>query len=116
MWKIIGSPGYPVDPDKARARAEETYDRGVPRSGVLRQMMAILKQPNRGIRLHSLNIPTLVIHGLADKMVHVSGGRATAAAIPGSELLLIDGMGHDLPPALFETFVGAIRTVADRAV
>ena len=42
-------------------------------------------------------MPTLVVHGLADKMVHVSGGRATAAAIPGAELLLIDGMGHDMP-------------------
>jgi pimeloyl-ACP methyl ester carboxylesterase len=116
VWKIIGSPAYPIDTEKGRARAEETYDRGVPRSGVLRQMIAILKQPDRGVRLHSLTIPTLVIHGLADKMVHVSGGRATAAAIPGSELLLIDGMGHDLPPALFETYVAAIRRVADRAV
>jgi pimeloyl-ACP methyl ester carboxylesterase len=60
-------------------------------------------------------VPTLVIHGLMDKMVHVSGGRATAAAIPGSELLLIDGMGHDLPAALYETFVSAIRRNADRA-
>ena len=78
-------------------------------------MMAILKQPNRSARLRSLHVPALVIHGLADKMVHVSGGRATAAAIPGAELLLIDGMGHDLPPALFETYVAAIRRVADRA-
>ena len=54
-------------------------------------------------------MPALVIHGLADRMVHVSGGRATAAAIPGAELLLIDGMGHDLPRALFETFPDAIR-------
>jgi pimeloyl-ACP methyl ester carboxylesterase len=116
VWKIISSPAYPLDEVKGRERAADTYDRGVPRSGVLRQMMAILKQPNRSVRLRSLNVPTLVIHGLADKMVHVSGGRATAAAIPGSELLLIDGMGHDLPPALFETYVAAIRRVADRAV
>jgi pimeloyl-ACP methyl ester carboxylesterase len=115
VWRIIGSPAYPLDEQEGRKRAEETYDRGVPRSGVLRQMIAILKQPNRGARLHSLRVPTLVIHGLADKMVHVSGGRATAAAIPGAELLLIDGMGHDLPPALFETYVTAIRKVADRA-
>jgi pimeloyl-ACP methyl ester carboxylesterase len=115
VWQLIGSPEYPVDEDESRKRAAETYDRGVPRSGVLRQMIAILKQPNRGVRLHGLNVPTLVVHGLADKMVHVSGGRATAAAIAGSELLLIDGMGHDLPPALFETFVSAIRRNADRA-
>jgi pimeloyl-ACP methyl ester carboxylesterase len=60
-------------------------------------------------------VPALVVHGLADKMVHVSGGRATAAAIPHAELLLIAGMGHDLPPALFETFTAAIRRTADRA-
>jgi pimeloyl-ACP methyl ester carboxylesterase len=115
VWKLISSPAYPLDQEQGRQRAGDTYDRGVPRSGVLRQMMAILKQPNRSVRLRSLSVPTLVVHGLADKMVHVSGGRATAAAIPGAELLLIDGMGHDLPTALFETYVAAIRRVADRA-
>jgi pimeloyl-ACP methyl ester carboxylesterase len=60
-------------------------------------------------------VPTLVIHGVADKMVHASGGRATAAAIPGAELLLIDGMGHDLPPALFSTIVDAIERTTERA-
>ncbi len=55
------------------------------------------------------------MHGLADKMVHVSGGRATAAAIPGAELVLVDGMGHDLPPALFESIAEAIRRTASRA-
>ncbi len=115
VWRLIGSPAYPLSDDEARQRAGETYDRGVPRSGVMRQMIAILKQPNRSVRLRGLQVPTVVIHGLADKMVHVSGGRATAAAIPGSELLLVDGMGHDLPPALFESFVSAIRRNADRA-
>ena len=60
-------------------------------------------------------VPALVVHGTADRMVHPSGGRATAAAIPGAELLLVDGMGHDLPPALFETFADGIRRTADRA-
>jgi pimeloyl-ACP methyl ester carboxylesterase len=115
VWQLIGSPAYPLSEEESRRRAGETYDRGVPRSGVMRQMIAILKQPNRSARLRGLQVPTVVIHGLADKMVHASGGRATAAAIPGSELLLIDGMGHDLPPALFETFVSAIRRNADRA-
>jgi pimeloyl-ACP methyl ester carboxylesterase len=115
VWELIGSPAYPVDEEEARQRAAETYDRGVPRSGVMRQMIAILCQPNRSIRLRSLQVPTLVVHGLADRMVHVSGGRATAAAIPGSELLLVDGMGHDLPPALYESLVSAIRRNADRA-
>jgi pimeloyl-ACP methyl ester carboxylesterase len=74
----------------------------------------VTTQENRTRRLHGLRVPALVIHGTADKMVHPSGGRATAAAIPGAELLLIEGMGHDLPPALFETFADAIRRTADR--
>jgi pimeloyl-ACP methyl ester carboxylesterase len=78
-------------------------------------MLAVLTQPNRSARLHAVRVPTLVVHGMADRMVHVSGGRATAAAVPGAELLLIDGMGHDVPPALFETFTAAIRRTADRA-
>ena len=77
--------------------------------------MAVLTQPDRTHRLRSLRLPTLVMHGLADKMVHVSGGRSTAAAIPGAELLLVDGMGHDLPPELFEGVVEAIARTADRA-
>jgi len=114
-WKLIGSPAYPIDEQEARARAEETYDRGVSASGVMRQMMAVLTQPNRSRGLASLRIPTAVVHGAADKMVHVSGGRATARAIPGAELLLIDGMGHDTPRELFGTFTDIIRRTADRA-
>lgn len=115
FWRLIGSPDYPQTEEKVRARAEETFDRGVSPAGVMRQMLAVLTQPNRAPRLRSVRVPTLVVHGLADKMVHVSGGRATAAAVPGAELLLITGMGHDLPPALFGTFVSAIRRTADRA-
>ena len=114
-WKLIGSPGYPQSEEQIRERAGQTYDRGVSASGTMRQMVAILTAPNRSAKLRALSMPALVVHGLADKMVHVSGGRATAAAIPGAELLLIDGMGHDLPPALFETFADGIRRTANRA-
>jgi pimeloyl-ACP methyl ester carboxylesterase len=114
-WRLIGSPAYPQTSEQIRARAEETFDRGVSANGVMRQMLAVVTQPNRGARLRALRMPALVVHGLADRMVHVSGGRATAAAIPGAELLLIDGMGHDVPPALFETLTAAIRRTADRA-
>lgn len=114
-WTLIGSPAYPQSREEIEKRAGETYDRGVSAAGVLRQMLAVITQPSRGARLRSVRVPTLVIHGMADKMVHVSGGRATAAAVPRAELLLIDGMGHDLPEPLFETFVSAIRRTADRA-
>ena len=115
IWRQIGSPGYPQTDAQIRARAEETFDHGVSAAGTLRQIMAILTQPDRGKRLHSLHVPTVVIHGLADKMVHVSGGRATAAAVPGAELILIEGMGHDMPAELFDTFVEAITGNARRA-
>jgi pimeloyl-ACP methyl ester carboxylesterase len=115
MWHLIGSPGYPRPDQDTRDVACRTYDRGISPRGTLRQMMAILTQPNRAKRLRDLQIPTVVIHGMSDRMVHVSGGRATAAAVPGAELLLVDGMGHDLPPELFRTFADAIARTASRA-
>ena len=115
LWRMIGSPHYPDTTESIRERAGETWDRGISRAGVARQMGAILTQPDRSRALRGLRVPALVIHGTHDKMVHVSGGRATSQAIPGSELLLIPGMGHDVPRDLHETFVEAIRRVADRA-
>jgi pimeloyl-ACP methyl ester carboxylesterase len=115
LWRLIGSPEFPDSTETIRERAAETWDRGISRAGVMRQMGAILTQPDRSRALRSLRVPTLVIHGTHDKMVHVSGGRATSQAVPGSELLLIPGMGHDVPEDLHETFVEAIRRVADRA-
>jgi pimeloyl-ACP methyl ester carboxylesterase len=114
FWAIIGSVAYPDTREAVLERAGETWDRGISGSGVLRQMVAILAQPDRSSRLKEITAPTLVIHGLGDKMVHVSGGRATARAIPGAELLLVPGMGHDMPAELYDTFVDAIRRVADR--
>jgi len=115
MGALIGSPGYPEPADSARARAETTFSRGLSGAGVLRQMMAVLSQKDRAPRLRELNLPAAVIHGMADRMVHPSGGRATAQAIRGANLLLIPGMGHDLPPELFGTYVEVIRQTADRA-
>jgi pimeloyl-ACP methyl ester carboxylesterase len=114
-WQLIGSPGFPVDDEKVRERAGETWDRGFSAQGVLRQMLAVLTQPNRTRDLRSVRVPATVVHGLADKMVHVSGGRATSTAISGSELLLVEGMGHDLPVEMFEEFADVIRRTADRA-
>lgn len=114
LWRLIGSPAYPDTEEAVRERAAETWDRGVSRAGVGRQIAAILTQPDRTRELRTLDVPALVVHGLADRMVHVSGGRATARAIPGAELLLVPGMGHDLPAALTDTFVDAIHRNAQR--
>ncbi|GAA1936139.1 alpha/beta fold hydrolase [Nocardioides hwasunensis] len=115
FWNVIGSIAWPTPPERLVERAGETFDRGYSANGMMRQMLAILTQPDRTPRLRRLQVPSLVIHGTADKMVHVSGGRSTAAAIPGAELVTVDGMGHDLPSALFDDFVAAIRRTADRA-
>jgi pimeloyl-ACP methyl ester carboxylesterase len=114
FWKLIGSPAFPEDPEIVRQKAFDTYDRGISASGVLRQMMAILTQPNRTASLANLPMPATVIHGLADKMVHVSGGKATARA-SGAELVLIEGMGHDLPRQIWPKVIDSIRATTDRA-
>jgi pimeloyl-ACP methyl ester carboxylesterase len=114
-WAAIGSPAYPTPADETRDRAAETFDRGISPSGVLRQMQAVLAQPDRTVALRQVKVPALVIHGLKDPLVHVSGGRATAAAIPGAELILIPGMGHDMPRELWPVFVDGIARTAARA-
>lgn len=115
MGGLIGSPRYPEPPEDARARAEETYERGISAAGVLRQMLAVLTQPNREKALGALDLPAAVVHGMDDRMVNPSGGKATATAIPGAQLLMIPGMGHDLPVDLWETFAEVIRRTADKA-
>ncbi len=114
--KLIGSPAYPSPVERERALAEATYDRGLSPQGVVRQMQAILAQPNRARSLRAVTVPVLVVHGLADKMVHVSGGRATARAIPGAELMLIPGMGHNLPREVWPAIIDGIERTARRSV
>lgn len=113
--EAIASPGYPPDPGASLARAHETYDRGWSASGVSRHMLAVLTQPDRTKRLAEIDVPVTVIHGLSDRLVNRSGGRATAKAIPGAEHLEIEGMGHDLPVQLYDTFIDAIAKTAERA-
>jgi pimeloyl-ACP methyl ester carboxylesterase len=97
---VIGSPGL-VDEQRVRRRRAIAFDRGQNPDGFVRQMAAILADGDRTARLAAITAPTLVIHGEADVLIDSSGGRATAAAIPGAELVLIPGMAHDLPPALW---------------
>ena len=110
-WRRIGSPGYPLDVDRVRRMAGIAYDRRYDPRGGARQFAAILGTPDRTARLRQVSVPTLVLHGEADPLIGVSGGRATAAAIPGSRLVTFPGMGHDLPEALWPRFVEEITAV-----
>jgi pimeloyl-ACP methyl ester carboxylesterase len=104
-FRVIGSPGYPFDEEIVRELAARSYDRSYDPPGVGRQLLAILASGDRSSRLGEVRVPTLVIHGAEDPLVDVSGGRATAEAIPGAKLVVIDGMGHDLPRDLWPVFI-----------
>jgi pimeloyl-ACP methyl ester carboxylesterase len=114
-FRLIGSPGYPFDEARMRERAERTFDRGVHPGGTLRQLAAILADRDRTSRLRRVRVPALVVHGARDPLVHVSGGRATARAIPGADLDIVPGMGHDLPRAVWPRLIRGITRLADRA-
>ena len=116
LFTLIGSPGFPPDEAELRARAGMAYDRGINPAGSARQLAAIIASGDRRPMLASIHVPTLVIHGDSDRLVRPSGGRATARAIPGARLLTIEGMGHDLPRAVWPRFVDAIVENTGRAV
>lgn len=107
----VGSPGYPFDRDEVAAIAGLAFDRGHDELGLARQAVATVASGDRTAALARLDVPALVVHGLEDAMVDVSGGRATAAAVPHARLLLLEGMGHDLPRALWPTITDAIADV-----
>ena len=113
--KAVGSPGYPFDEAAAAERAALAWDRDHDPLGMLRQSVAVLKSGDRTDKLRRVRTPTLVIHGAADKMCDVSGGRATAAAIPGAELAIYEGMGHGLPQELWTDFADRIADLIHRA-
>lgn len=114
-FKLIGSPGYPMDEPYLREIAGRSYDRGHSQTGVLRQLHAVSASGDRTSALRGVRVPTTVIHGDSDPLVRPSGGKATAKAIPGARLKLIEGMGHDLPRDLWPTFVEEIAANAVRA-
>ena len=105
---IIGSPGYPPSAEELRARLTRSVQRAYYPAGVARQLLAVIAAGDRRRMLRAIKAPTLVIHGAADPLVPPSAGRDTAENIAGSRLLMIEGMGHDLPPALFGRITAAI--------
>lgn len=113
--RVIGSPGYPADEAELRKSTGEAYDRCNYPAGMARQMVAIIAGGDRTEGLKSVRVPTLVIHGEDDPLVTLSGGQATAAAIPGATLLTFPGVGHDIPRQLIGEFVEAITANARRA-
>jgi pimeloyl-ACP methyl ester carboxylesterase len=115
IFQAVGSPGFPKDLDYIRDRAARSFDRGHNRAGVGRQLGAVLASGDRTAQLRRITAPTLVVHGTRDKLVSPSGGRATARAIPNAELMTIEGMGHDLPPAIWDRLIDGIAVTAERA-
>ena len=115
VYRVIGSPGYPLDELRLSDVARRSFARGHDAAGVARQFAAIVVSPDRTPGLRALRIPTLVIHGEDDPLVEVDGGIATADAVPGARLVVIPGMGHNLPEALWPQIVEEIVTHARSA-
>ena len=113
-FRAIGSKRYPLDPVQARALAARCFDRGYDPAGSARQLGAIVTASDQTAALREVRTPTTVIHGDADRLVMLSGGRAMARAIPGARLVVIPGMGHDLPRAVWPRVIDAIVKNAAR--
>ena len=107
-YRAIGSKGYDFEEERKRERAARMFDRGVYPAGSARQLGAVASAADRTAALGGVRAPTTVIHGDADPLVDVSGGRATAEAIPGARLVILPGMGHDLPRELWPEIIDAI--------
>jgi len=114
-WRVIGSPGFPTEDALLREWVSRDVNRSLYPVGVARQMAAIVANGDRREKLKKLNVPAVVVHGADDPLVPVEGGKDTAATIPGAELRIVPGMGHDFPLGLVETFADAVSSVAARA-
>jgi pimeloyl-ACP methyl ester carboxylesterase len=111
-FRTIGSPGFELDEVAFRDRIGRAFDRSYDPGGVARQLVAALADGNRKPRLRSVRAPTVVIHGKQDPLVPVEAGIDTADGIPGARLVVIDGMGHDLPRGAWPQIVDAIADIA----
>jgi pimeloyl-ACP methyl ester carboxylesterase len=114
-YRVFASTGFEITDEYLRDRASASYDRGYHPAGGSRQLAAIVSAPDRTEGLRGVTVPAMVIHGEVDQLVNPSGGRATAAAVPGAELLMVPGMGHDLPTGAWPQIVDGIVRTAKRA-
>jgi pimeloyl-ACP methyl ester carboxylesterase len=112
LYRLIGSPGFATSDEELTRRAAAKFDRAYHPAGTLRQLAADATAADRTEGLRTLRMPAVVIHGDSDPLVGPSGGRATAEAIPGARLLMIPGMGHDLPEAAWHLIADAIAANA----
>jgi pimeloyl-ACP methyl ester carboxylesterase len=111
---LVGSKVFPTDARHVAETAGLAYDRGHDEAAILRQAVATVASGDRTQALRTLDVPALVVHGLADRMCDPSGGRATAAAIPGAQLVLLEGMAHNLPAGLWDPIADQIALVVWR--
>jgi pimeloyl-ACP methyl ester carboxylesterase len=111
---ISAGTAFPFDAEAVRRGAARGYDRAYHPKGTGRQFAAILAAGDRTGTLGGIRVPTVVVHGTADQIIGVSGGEATAAAIPGARLLRVPGLGHELPPGFWPTLADALVQNADR--
>ena len=112
--RAIGSPEH-FEEDRARAKAALAFDRCFYPAGTAHQLLAIVASPSRSEDLKKLEINTLVIHGDADPLVNMTGGQRTAEVIPGADLMILEGMGHDMPSVYWPTVIEAITALAVRS-
>lgn len=108
MWRKLWSPGFPFEEERLRTLMAESYDRSYYPQGMARQSAAVLAHGYQRPLIASIKAPTLVIHGDKDPFMSVEGGKETAELIPGAKLLIIDGMGHDMPKGAWQTITDAI--------
>ncbi|MGY6502379.1 MAG: alpha/beta fold hydrolase [Acidimicrobiales bacterium] len=108
---VYGSPDH-IDPERLRALAAADFERAFNPAGVGRQLRAVNASGSRSDALRSIGVPTLVIHGDQDRLIDVSGGVRTAEVIPGARLEIIEGMGHDYPPAFWDRLVSLVASHA----
>jgi pimeloyl-ACP methyl ester carboxylesterase len=114
-YRRLGSPGYPDDEAFLLAKAALHHDRARHPVGTLRHAAAVMASGDRTAGLRSVRLPALVVHGDADPLIDVSGGKATAEAIPDAELVVFPGMGHNLPRAVWPELADAIGRVTARS-
>lgn len=109
-WKLYSSPSFPRSVGELEAWASRIYDRAYHPMGATRQFRALLNDGSRVLRLRKIKAPTLVLHGSSDPLVHPAGSKDIARQIKGSKLVLIDGLGHELPPKVLPVLADHILT------